>query len=170
MSKTRKTETNSLRRFICIILLFACGISTEVLADWKQFTHSDHHLSLAFPRHIFDPSSASTEGNSLVFYTSDRSGELTVASVEREPNESPGQVLRRLANEEAAHFTYMRSTDRFFVASGYWQNLIFYRRCNFAVGQTRAPCFELRYPAVEKRKWDPVVIRLSRSLRVSENR
>jgi hypothetical protein len=42
--------------------------------------------------------------------------------------------------------------------------LIFYSRCNFSA-DAAIHCFDLVYPRQEKRAWDAVVTRISRSLR-----
>ena len=157
-------------RATLVAVLFCFSSATDAGADWRQLFYPEHSLSLSFPTHAFDPASASNDGRSVVFYSPDRRSELSVASVLLQTGETPGQVLRRTANEGVANFTYKRSTNTFFVASGYWKDIVFYRRCNFVTGRTRAPCFELRYPASEKQRWDAVVIRMSRSLRFADAR
>jgi hypothetical protein len=61
---------------------------------------------------------------------------------------------------------YHRVTSTFFAISGVNQGMIYYSRCNFSAnaGGT-AHCFDLKYPASEKRAWDEIVTRISRSLR-----
>jgi hypothetical protein len=45
--------------------------------------------------------------------------------------------------------------------------MIFYRRCNFSSkADKRVACLQLDYPQAEKRSWDGMVTRISRSLRV----
>jgi hypothetical protein len=47
--------------------------------------------------------------------------------------------------------------------------LIYYSRCNFSGSSTHTiHCFDLVYPQEEKTAWDPVVTRISLSLRPRE--
>jgi hypothetical protein len=44
--------------------------------------------------------------------------------------------------------------------------VILYSRCNFSGRGRRAiHCFDIRYPQEEKRSWDSIITRISRSLR-----
>jgi hypothetical protein len=45
---------------------------------------------------------------------------------------------------------------------------IYYSRCNFSRSSNTIHCFDLKYPAHEKRAWDDVVTRISRSLASSQ--
>ena len=61
---------------------------------------------------------------------------------------------------------YERVTRSFFAISSERRGLIFYSRCNFSAEAGGAiHCFDLVYRQDEKRAWDPVVTRISRSLR-----
>jgi hypothetical protein len=57
---------------------------------------------------------------------------------------------------------YRKITDRFFVASSFRNNMIWYNRCNFA--GSYANCVLINYPAAEKRQWDSIVTRISNTL------
>ena len=62
--------------------------------------------------------------------------------------------------------TYDRVARNFFALSTRREGMIVYLRCNFssARGET-LHCVDIRYPVNEKRDWDGVVTRISRSLR-----
>ena len=61
---------------------------------------------------------------------------------------------------------YQRVTPSFFAISGTYQGAIYYSRCNFSSNAGGAVhCFDLKYPKREKRAWDDIVTRISRSLR-----
>ncbi len=53
-------------------------------------------------------------------------------------------------------------TEQFFVMSSIRDGRIFYSRCNFASG---IHCIYLEYPQAEKLAFDPIVTRVSTSLR-----
>jgi hypothetical protein len=64
---------------------------------------------------------------------------------------------------------YQRIARSFFAISMERGELIYYSRCNFSGGMRRVThCFDLVYPQEEKRAWDPVVTRISLSLRPLE--
>jgi hypothetical protein len=49
------------------------------------------------------------------------------------------------------------------------QGVVYYSRCNFSSEMGGAVhCFDLVYPQREQRAWDPIVTRISRSLRPLE--
>jgi hypothetical protein len=48
--------------------------------------------------------------------------------------------------------------------SGTRGTIIFYERCNFPNDDV-VNCFSVTYPAAEKAAWDPIVTRMSQSLR-----
>lgn len=61
---------------------------------------------------------------------------------------------------------YERVTDRFFVVSGVSEGRVVYDRCNFPpLPDGIIDCFSITYPVQEKAWWDPIVTRMSRSLR-----
>jgi hypothetical protein len=61
---------------------------------------------------------------------------------------------------------YQRVTPSFFAISVLKDDTIYYSRCNFSRSETSAiHCFDLVYPASEKRAWDAIVTRISLSLR-----
>jgi hypothetical protein len=64
---------------------------------------------------------------------------------------------------------YERVTRSFFAISMEREGTIYYSRCNFSRSARGAiHCFDLIYPQDEKRDWDPVVTRISLSLRPLE--
>jgi hypothetical protein len=62
-----------------------------------------------------------------------------------------------------AGIIYKRITSDFFVVSSIRGDRIWYNRCNR--GQGSMNCVLINYPAAEKRQWDEVVTRISRTLR-----
>jgi hypothetical protein len=69
----------------------------------------------------------------------------------------------------SAGLDYERVTRSFFAISMERARTIFYSRCNFSRSTQRTiHCFDLVYPQAEKRAWDPVVTRISLSLRPLE--
>jgi hypothetical protein len=60
------------------------------------------------------------------------------------------------------NIVYKRVTSKFFVVYSFRNNSIWYDRCNF--GGRFINCVLVSYPAAEKRQWDGVITRISRTL------
>jgi hypothetical protein len=137
----------------------------ERAAAWSQYRDRGAAVQFDLPAQLFRPESAGQEeGSGTTFSTSDGRARLRVFRRANTARESPRAYLRRVAKTENANFTYIRTTDRFFVASGTRDGAIFYRRCNFS--SSRIGCLHLDYPQSEKRAWDATVTRISRSMRL----
>ena len=81
-------------------------------------------------------------------------------------SKSRSSSLDRLAKQAAnIPVSYRRITPTFFVLSGIRRGTIFYRRCNMSGNGLRLACFDIAYPQTERRQWDKIVTRMSRSLR-----
>ena len=109
------------------------------------------------------------------------------------PTNGDGQIFRTADGQRAAHdlrhAQFRRGLAEFlrrevfqqagsdlqahqvavFVVSGVRDGEIFYTRCNFPIIiNSIIDCFELRYPAKDKAKWDAIVTRISNSLRAGK--
>src|SRR5215216_684625 len=125
---------------------------------WGHYRDRNFGLEFDFPAHIFSLKSAEQEREGVIFSTADGRARIRVFGVANTANDTPAGYLRRIANPGEGRFTYVRTTRRFFVASGTRDGIIFYRRCNFsASSEKRVGCFQLDYPQTEKRAWDRVV-------------
>src|SRR5262249_7018460 len=143
--------------------------SAERAPRWGHYRDRNFGLEFDFPAHIFSLKSAEEGREGVTFSSADGRARIRVFGVPNVANDTPARYLRRIAKPEEARFTYVRTTSRFFVASGTRDNMIFYRRCNFSRDK-RMSCFQLDYPQSEKRAWDSIVTRVSLSLRASDDR
>jgi hypothetical protein len=132
---------------------------------WGRYRDRDLGMTFDFPAHIFSLKSAEQGGQGVAFSTPDGRARIRVFAFANEANDTPRRYLDRIAKDGEGRFTYVRTTSRFFVASGTRAGTIFYRRCNFPVSaDRRVTCFHMDYPQQEKRAWDGVVTRISLSL------
>jgi hypothetical protein len=101
-----------------------------------------------------------------VFTTRDGRARLHVYSIPNSKALSPAGFMRSEFPASRSTLSYDRVTRNFFAISRRRAGMIVYMRCNFSdnAGGT-LHCVDLRYPAREKRAWDGVVTRISRSLR-----
>jgi hypothetical protein len=92
---------------------------------------------------------------------------LTVYVRENEDGDTPASYLRKNLRQRVLQ--YERVTRSFFAISMERDGTIYYSRCNFSRwARGSIHCFDLVYPQDEKRAWDPVVTRISLSLRPLE--
>jgi hypothetical protein len=141
--------------------------AAERSPGWGRYRDRDFGMAFDFPARIFPLKSAEQGGEGVLFSTPDGRARLRVFGFRNEANHTPRGYLSRIANFKQARFTYVRTTRRFFVASGTRDEMIFYRRCNF-FRDKRVGCLQLDYPVQEKRAWDDIVTRISLSLAAAD--
>jgi len=137
----------------------------DAASGWGRYRDRNFGMAFDFPAHVFSLKSAEQGGQGVAFSTPDGRARIRVFAVVNEANDTPRRYLSRIAKADEGRFTYVRTTSRFFVASGTRDGMIFYRRCNFPASvDRRVTCFHMDYPQREKRAWDDVVTRISLSL------
>src|SRR5262245_30236659 len=75
-------------------------------------------LEFDLPADIFSVKSAEEGREGVVFSAADGRARSRVFGAPNEANGPPARYLRRIARPEEGRFTYVRTTSRFFVASG----------------------------------------------------
>src|SRR5262245_45141853 len=156
--------------------LLLAGIATAALSqpaasqEWTTFVEPSLGTSLELPTGILTTNEGpSSRGVGTQFKTDDGRAVLAVYSQENLQRETPASYLRRNYRVPQAAIDYQRVTRSFFAVSAINDGMIFYSRCNFSGGSGGAiHCFDLKYPEREKRAWDGIVTRISRSLRPAE--
>lgn len=150
-----------------LLAALAVGILAPALAlaadtEWRRYVIASTGTSVDMPVSIFTSDAGAPEnGTGRRFFTEDRRADLTVQSLPNPGNDSPGSFLAKM--RPPAGVIYKRITSDFFVVSSVRGDRIWYNRCNR--GQGSMSCVLINYPAAEKRQWDEVVTRISRTLR-----
>jgi hypothetical protein len=155
--------------FLCIAALSAKAALWEHAGslDWQSFKVPEYGTRLEYPSKIFVPVGQAEKGVGRRFERSDGRAVLSVYARENEDNDTPASYLRK--NLRQRGLDYERVTRYFFAISMERDGTIYYSRCNFLrSGRSSIHCFDLVYPQDEKRAWDPVVTRISLSLRPLE--
>ena len=118
--------------------------------------------SVDMPVSIFTSDAGAPDGGTgRKFFTEDRRADLTVQSVANPANDSPAKFLAKM--QPPAGIVFKRVTSDFFVVSSIRNDRIWYNRCNRGHGSMN--CVMINYPVAEKRQWDGVVTRISKTLR-----
>ncbi|WP_346294554.1 hypothetical protein LRC39_12690 [Rhodopseudomonas sp. P1] len=129
--------------------------------DWQRYNVAAGSAAADVPRAIFsEDGGPAPDGPGRRFVLADGRADLTVQAVPNPDGASPAAFLA--ARKPPSGIIYRRVTPRFFVVSSIRNDRIWYNRCNRAAGVMH--CVLINYPAAEKRRWDPIVTRISRSL------
>jgi hypothetical protein len=151
-----------MRAFVFAVLM-TCAAPARSEPLWQRYSSLQSNLSVDFPPEIFSiDAGATANGYGRQYKTADGISDLSIYSMPNSNAQSPGQYFRRNFQLSLSAAIYRRITNRFFAASGYRDNHIWYARCNF--GASVLHCVALNYPSREKRQWDGIVARVSQSL------
>jgi hypothetical protein len=141
-------------------LVFPASGIAQPLA-WQKYTLSETGASVDVPSSIFSKDAGPTEqGHGRRFMSPNGNATFAFQSIRNVADDSPAEFLAK--KNPPAHIVYKRITAHFFAVSSFRNDLIWYDRCNFA-GEF-INCVMVNYPATEKRRWDGVITRISRSL------
>jgi hypothetical protein len=152
--------------FILPSLMLPSPVQTRESFDWQTFAVPDFGTTMQIPSSIFVPAGVPEKGVGKRFSGPDRRMTLSIYSRPNENGESPASYLRHNLRMNRSALDYTRVTGAFFAISSEGNGLILYSRCNFS--KRAIHCFDLTYPQEEKRAWDPIVTRMSLSLRPLE--
>jgi len=141
---------------LVMLLSWPCAAFAD---SWGNYRIAETGTTVDMPASIFTEEAGRPDGYGKQFQTRDGRADLTVQAV---PNDgsSPAAFLAR--KNPPSGIVYKRITPRFFVVSSIRHGKIWYDRCNFA--RRYVHCVLINYPAAEKRQWDPIVTRISRTL------
>jgi hypothetical protein len=146
--------------------VLACLIRPAVSQEWTTFVEPQFGTRLELPKDVFSVHEGpSIKGVGEEYVTSDGRAALAIYSQRNLRREAPATYLKRNYKAPRRAMDYVRVTRSFFAVSAVKEGTIYYSRCNFSRRPTGTiHCFDLKYPASEKRAWDDIVTRLSLSL------
>ncbi|BCJ92014.1 hypothetical protein IZ6_27490 [Terrihabitans soli] len=144
---------------VCLVDL--CG-PLAAQENWPVFTSKQFGLSIAYPDHLVDyPASRPAKGEFAL-----KGGGRLVLTMD----DLHGRDLKSFLQEaflKDVDVTYQRRKGGWMAYSGYAAGEIVYGRTHISCGGRYAHTFLIRYPEAERSTYDPVVERLSHSLKVS---
>ena len=150
------------------IAMFTVGATTRDRAglDWQTFQVPEYGTHVEYPARLFAPVGEAEKGVGQRFEREDGRAVLSIYARENQDDDTPAGYLRK--NLRQPVLDYERVTRSFFAISMERDGTIYYSRCNFSARRSIIHCFDLVYPQSEKKAWDPVVTRISLSLRPLE--
>lgn len=102
-----------------------------------------------------------------IFRTADGSAQLIIYGKPNFEEDSPSFYVEKHFNRPDV--TYKNTKWPSFIVSGERKGEVFYDRCNFKIIINGIlDCMEMRYPAKDKTQWEPIVTRISNSLRAGK--
>jgi hypothetical protein len=147
-------------------IMVASLVQPAAAQEWTTFAEPQLGTRLELPSDVFTiQEGPSTKGIGEEYTTSDGRAALAVYSQRNLRRETPASYLKRNYKAPRRTMDYVRVTRSFFAVSAAHEGTIYYSRCNFSRRSAGTiHCFDLKYPADEKRAWDDIVTRISRSL------
>jgi len=155
------------RNYLALLVVAAAALAASPLSAQKRWTEYTDvwGTRVSYPQDVFSINKG-VEGGGQVFVTRDGRARLHMYAMENPKALPPRQFMRSYFPGPRSTLTYDRVTRNFFAVSARRHGMIVYLRCNFSsVGGAALHCVDIRYPANEKRAWDEIVTRISRSLR-----
>jgi len=143
------------------MVAFSGSIALAQPVSWKKYSIAETGTSVDIPSSVFTELAGKPDGYGQQFRTPDGRADMTVQSAPNGAGDSPAAFLRK--KNPPSHIIYKRVTPSFFVVSSIRDDKIWYDRCNFY--DRLVDCVLINYPASEKRQWDAIVTRISKSLR-----
>jgi hypothetical protein len=142
----------------------AWGSSAGAQERWATYTDA-RGTRIAYPQDLFSER-VDAEGGGQAFATRDGRARLHMFSMDNPKRLSPPEFMRNYFPGPRSNLTYDRVARNFFAVSTRREGMIVYLRCNFSSARGGTlHCADIRYPIHEKRDWDGIVTRISRSVR-----
>lgn len=148
-----------MKKTLAIAVMLCVFPAAAEAESWSSYRIPESGTSVDIPASIFTEEAGRPDGYGMQYRTGDGRADLTVQAV---PNDGSSPAAFLAKKSPPAGIIYKRITPRFFVVSSVRHGKIWYDRCNF--GSRYVHCVLINYPAAEKRQWDAVVTRISRTL------
>jgi hypothetical protein len=139
--------------------------ASHAQATWLTYTNVRFAFAVDYPADLFPSYVESDNSDGATFNAAGEGIEFRAFGFWNNDHQRPVALLKD--RTEGKTLDYSAVKRDYFVASGKQEGrdgaAVFYDRCNLA-GE-RVICVNLVYPAADKKKWDAIVQRLTRSLR-----
>jgi hypothetical protein len=161
-------KSSILLGLVTLVLTFGGAFSAEI--EWTRYTNSTFGYSVDVPSGLFRSSSNEDKGVTLL--EQEGRGQIDIYGATNVQMLTPRQFEQALAGaDRIREITYSRRGESWFVISGYYRrqgdesdDLIFYAKFLFSQDRSALSAFEASYAAVDKRRYDPIIERMEKSL------
>jgi hypothetical protein len=144
---------------------FALAGTAAGEGHWATYANPRFGTTADYPADVFTTQDPPPEnGDGTTFRTADGRAQLAIYGAYNVDNDTPASYVAKY--EELSSAAYKRVTSAFYAVSGTTGADIYYDRCNFPPRHDDIlNCIHVVYPAREKGFFDPIVTRISKSLR-----
>lgn len=149
-----------------LAVALAMCVATPLSAQaWLTYANDRFGATVDYPPEFSIADEPPTNSDGQRFFTADRRASLAVYGF-FDVDHAGMTKLRDRYREPGTSYSYAAANATSFVLSGTRRDRIVYLRCiRSSVSANIVNCADLAYPATEARLWDPIVTRISRSLR-----
>lgn len=163
-----------IRRLLASTVVLLAALSTEASAQssaerWFTYRNERFGTIADVPRGLLpkeEPEPANGDGQAWT--SADGRSRLAIYGGFNAENRTVEQIVTEDYGDLAPTFDYRRVAADWFVVSGTKDGTTFYTRCRFSTGLRVQHCIDLSYPAADTKRWDPVVARISKSLKIGK--
>jgi hypothetical protein len=145
-----------------LAVLTLLSAPTHAQSRWATYTNVRYAFAVDYPRDIFTGYAEPDNSDGATFKTDAPWVEMRAWGSYNVEKKSPRATVAEYYAGRALDYSSVKRDA--YVVSGIERGAIFYDRCNFT--GDRVLCVKLVYPVGQKDKWDKIVARVSRSLRV----
>lgn len=161
-----------LRLAIAGVLLLSASVAFG--AEWMRYQNPRFGTAVDVPLTGFIANSPPDSGDGQIWTSADGAGQLMVYGtliVTVDNFRAYRKYTLGLARDESVDITYSAGKRNWFVYSGYQGNSIVYEKVVLTRGCSSliANHLYLKYPIVQKKRYDPIVRRMSKSLAASRS-
>lgn len=152
---------------LVLLAMMAAAAAQAETIRWAVLTNGRFGTTVDYPSSVFTQAlEPAVNGASNSRSTSDGKATFSIGGTWRSNLGTPREEAADEVARAEGEISYVRATERFYVVSGTTRGAVFYRRCNYPISPDGiVDCLTLSYPAAEEKWWDPIVTRMSRSLR-----
>ncbi len=135
-------------------------------ANWLRYRDQTHGCRIEYPGRLFSRDARDVEKDFQRFSGASENTYFRIQGVANEENLNSRQIRATYLKENApGDVIYGKTKKDFLVVSGYKGRSIFYTRVAVSPDNKTLCIVEISYPRAEKRAFDPIVTRMSRSFR-----
>ncbi|HKQ95581.1 MAG TPA: hypothetical protein VJS40_08245 [Aestuariivirgaceae bacterium] len=157
-----------MRSTMLVAALVMGFLTTESLAadlHWRIYEDTDFGCVLDYPAALFRPGPSNPD-EPRRFSSKSADVYFRIQGVENANGWTPQAIREQyLSADMPGDVTYDRTRSDFVVLSGYRGESIFYTKVAVSTDRSSACVFEITYPREQKKAFDRIVTRMSRSLR-----
>jgi hypothetical protein len=149
-----------------VAVISLTGTEGFAASRWTIYEDANSNCLLEYPAGLFRPEAGQRSDEPRRFSGPDAHVYFRIKGVKNPHGWSPRAIKEKfLSKDVPGDVSYDRTRRDFFVVSGYRGADIFYTKVALSSDRSSACVLEITYPRVQKKSFDQIVTRISRSFR-----